>query len=100
LPIAGFALDGEKWDGLYVGRQTGKELIYAVKVDHGFDKTSAAELRRRLMPLIRKTQPCAKRIAIEAFGLSRRCWPRSNTARNLPEEKARHPFFNGLREDR
>jgi bifunctional non-homologous end joining protein LigD len=58
LPIAGFALDGEKWDGLYVGRQTGKELIYAVKVDHGFDKPSAAELRRRLMPLIRKTQPC------------------------------------------
>ena len=63
LPIAGFALDGENWDGLYVGRQKGKDLVYAGKIDHGFDKTSAAELRRRLTPLIRKTQPYAKRIA-------------------------------------
>jgi bifunctional non-homologous end joining protein LigD len=63
LAIAGFALDGEKWDGLYVGRRKGKDLVYAGKVDHGFDKTSAAELRRRLTPLIRKSQPYAKRIA-------------------------------------
>jgi bifunctional non-homologous end joining protein LigD len=63
LTIAGFALDGSKWDGLYVGRRKGKDLIYAGKVDHGFDKTSAPELRRRLTPLIRKTQPYAKKIA-------------------------------------
>ena len=37
--------------------------MYAGKVDHGFDKTSAAELRRRLTPLIRKTQPYSKQIA-------------------------------------
>lgn len=43
LRMAGFALDGEKWDGLYVGRQKGKDLVYAGEVDHGFDKTSAAE---------------------------------------------------------
>ncbi|MBR1154289.1 hypothetical protein JQ575_27185 [Bradyrhizobium sp. JYMT SZCCT0428] len=29
----------------------GNDLLYAGKVDHGFDKTSAAELRRRLTPL-------------------------------------------------
>ena len=34
LPIAGFALDGNKWDGLYIGRR--KDLVYAGKVDHGF----------------------------------------------------------------
>jgi bifunctional non-homologous end joining protein LigD len=62
LTIAGFALDGEKWDGLYIGRSKGDDLVYAGKVDHGFDKTSAAELRRRLTPLIRKTQPYSKRI--------------------------------------
>jgi bifunctional non-homologous end joining protein LigD len=44
LPIAGFALDGNDWDGLYVGRRQGKDLVYAGKVDHGFDKASAADL--------------------------------------------------------
>jgi ATP dependent DNA ligase C terminal region len=37
--------------------------FYACKVDHGFDKASAADLRKRLTPLIRKTQPYTKRIA-------------------------------------
>ena len=63
LTIAGFALDGNDWDGIYIGRRKGEDLIYAGKVDHGFDKTSSAELRKRLTPLIRKTQPYTKRIA-------------------------------------
>ena len=33
------------------------DLIYAGKVDHGFDRKSADDLRKRLTPLIRKTQP-------------------------------------------
>jgi bifunctional non-homologous end joining protein LigD len=48
LTIAGFALNGRKWDGIYVGRRRGKDLVYAGKVDHGFDKTSAADLQKRL----------------------------------------------------
>jgi hypothetical protein len=35
----------------------------AFEVDHGFDKSSAADLQKRLQPLIRKTQPYRKRIA-------------------------------------
>jgi hypothetical protein len=31
LTIAGFALDGTKWDGLYVGRRKGDELVYAAR---------------------------------------------------------------------
>jgi len=31
--------------------------FYAGKVDRGCDKASAADLRKRLTPLIRKTQP-------------------------------------------
>jgi bifunctional non-homologous end joining protein LigD len=46
LTIAGFALDGSKWDGIYLGRRKGKDLIYAGKVDHGFDTSSTADLRR------------------------------------------------------
>jgi bifunctional non-homologous end joining protein LigD len=66
LAIAGFALDGNKWDGLYLGRMKGKELIYAGKVDHGFDAESAKDLQKRLKPLIRKTQPFTKRVAHRA----------------------------------
>jgi bifunctional non-homologous end joining protein LigD len=47
LTIAGFALDEGKWDGIYVGRRKGDDLIYAGKVDHGFDKSSAADLQKR-----------------------------------------------------
>src|ERR1700722_3155262 len=63
LTIAGFAMDGSKWDGLYLARRKGEDLIYAGKVDHGFDKDSAKELQAKLKPLIRKTQPYSKRIA-------------------------------------
>jgi bifunctional non-homologous end joining protein LigD len=52
LTIAGFALDGNKWDGLHIGRRKGAELIYAGKVDHGFNTASAKALRARLTPLI------------------------------------------------
>src|SRR3984885_5775996 len=76
LAIAGFALDGSKWDGLYLGRRKGSDLIYAGKVDHGFDKDSAKELEARLKPLIRKTQPSASASPIAAPGLSPSCWPR------------------------
>jgi bifunctional non-homologous end joining protein LigD len=55
LPIAGFALKDNRFDGLYIGRQKGDELIYAGKVDHGFDTASAKDLQMRLKPLIRKT---------------------------------------------
>jgi hypothetical protein len=48
LTIAGFALDEGKWDGIYVGRRKGDDLIYAGKVDHGFDKASAADLQKIL----------------------------------------------------
>jgi len=63
LTIAGFALDGSKWDGLFVGRRKGGDLVYAGKVDHCFDKVSAADLRKRLEPLVRKTQAFKKRVA-------------------------------------
>jgi bifunctional non-homologous end joining protein LigD len=87
LSIAGFALDGNKWDGLYLARQKGKELVYAGKVDHGFDTASAKDLQARLKPLIRKTQPYSKKIAHRGIWSSRRCWRRSNTGRSLPRAR-------------
>src|ERR1700712_1985968 len=29
LPIAGFVLDGNKWDGIYIGREKAGQLVYA-----------------------------------------------------------------------
>ncbi|MCK1642123.1 non-homologous end-joining DNA ligase [Bradyrhizobium sp. 157] len=99
LTIAGFALDGNDWDGIYVGRRRGDDLIYAGKVDHGFDKVSAADLRKRLTPLIRKTQPYTKRIAHKGIWVEPELLAEIEYRAKSAEGKVRHPFFKGLRED-
>jgi bifunctional non-homologous end joining protein LigD len=99
LTIAGFSLDEGKWDGLYVGRRKGSNLIYAGKVDHGFDKASAADLQKRLKLLIRKTQPYAKRIAHKGIWVEPRLLAEIEYRAKSAEGKVRHPFFRGLRED-
>jgi bifunctional non-homologous end joining protein LigD len=38
LPIAGFALKANKFDGLYIGRRKGFSLMYAGKVDQASTK--------------------------------------------------------------
>jgi len=99
LTIAGFALDGKDWDGIYLGRRKGGDLVYAGKVDHGFDKASTAELRRRLTPLIRPTQPYAKRIAHKGIWVEPKLMAEIEYRAKSAEGKVRHPFFKGLRED-
>ena len=99
LNIAGFALDEGKWDGIYVGRRKGNALIYAGKVDHGFDKVSAADLRKCLEPLVRKTQPYAKRIAHKGIWVEPKLLAEIEYRAKSAEGKVRHPFFRGLRED-
>ena len=99
LPIAGFALKGNKFDGVYLARQKGKELIYAGKVDHGFDTASAKELQTRLKPLIRKTPPYAKKIAHRGFWVEPSLLAEIEYRAKSAEGKVRHPIFKGLRED-
>ncbi len=88
LTIAGFALDGSKWDGLYVGRRKGKDLIYAGKVDHGFDKVSAADLRKRLERWFASLSPIQNGSRTRASGSSPSSLPRSSTARNRPRARS------------
>jgi len=99
LPIAGFTLDGNDWDGIYLGRRKGNDLVYAGKVDHGFDRASAARLRQVLTPLIRKTQPYAKRIAHKGIWVEPQLMAEIEYRAKSAEGKVRHPFFKGLRED-
>jgi bifunctional non-homologous end joining protein LigD len=99
LPIAGFALKANKFDGIYLGRRKGDDLVYAGKVDHGFDKSSTAELQARLKPLIRKTQPYAKKIAHHGIWVEPSLLAEIEYRAKSAEGKVRHPFFKGIRED-
>jgi len=99
LPIAGFAIDGRKFDGIYLGRRKGKDLVYAGKVDHGFDDASAKDLQARLKPLIRKTQPYAKKIAHRGGWVEPSLLAEIEYRAKSAEGKVRHPFFKGIRED-
>jgi bifunctional non-homologous end joining protein LigD len=99
LPIAGFALKANKFDGIYMGRRKGADLIYAGKVDHGFDSETARELRARLEPLIRKTQPYAKKIAHRAIWVEPQLLAEIEYRAKSAEGKLRHPFYKGIRED-
>ena len=83
LTIAGFALDGNKWDGIYVGRRKGKDLVYAGKVDHGFDKTvrrRSAQAPDAVDPKNPALQPSGSRT--RASGSS----PRSTGGDRIPRE--------------
>jgi bifunctional non-homologous end joining protein LigD len=99
LTIAGFALDGSRWDGLYLARRQGEDLIYAGKVDHGFDKAWTDELRKKLKPLIRETQPYAKKISHRGIWVEPELLAEIEYRAKSAAGKVRHPFFKGLRED-
>jgi bifunctional non-homologous end joining protein LigD len=99
LTIAGFAMKGNQFDGLYVGRRKGNELVYAGKVDHGFDNDIAKDLRARLKPLVRNAQPYSKRIAHRGIWVEPKLLAEIEYRAKSAEGKVRHPFFKGLRED-
>jgi bifunctional non-homologous end joining protein LigD len=94
----GLRPDGNDWDGIYVGRW-GSDLVYAGKVDNGFDKSSTADLQARLKPLIRKTQPYAKKIAHRGIWVEPSLLAEIEYRAKSAEGKVRHPFFKGIRED-
>jgi bifunctional non-homologous end joining protein LigD len=99
LQIAGYAMKGTKFDGLYVGRREGDELIYAGKVDHGFDNDIAKDLQARLKPLIRRAQPYTKKIAHRATWVEPTLLAEVEYRAKSAEGKVRHPVFKGLRKD-
>ena len=70
------------------------DLIYADKVDHGFDKSSITELRKRFAPLVRKTQPYTKPIAHRANWVEPERLAEIEYRAKSAEGKVRHPFFN------
>ncbi|SCB25856.1 ATP dependent DNA ligase domain-containing protein [Bradyrhizobium yuanmingense] len=98
LAIAGYALGGTKWDGMYIGRRKGNEFLYAGKVDYGFSPADRKELQRKLKPLIRKTQPYTKRIARRGIWVEPELMAEIEYRAKSAEGKL-YPFFKGLRQD-
>lgn len=99
LAIAGYEMKEGRFDGIFVGRPHGDDLLYAGKVEHGFEGSAAKDLQRRLKPLVRKSQPFSKRISNSGIwvepSLSAEVEYRGKSANG----HLRHPFFKGLRED-
>ena len=69
------------------------------KVDHGFDGASAKDLQTCLKPLVRKTQPYAKRIGHRGIWVEPSLLAEIEYRAKSAEGKVRHPFFKGIRED-
>jgi bifunctional non-homologous end joining protein LigD len=100
LQIVGYALKENHFDGLYVGRREGDQLIYAGKVDHGFTPGSVTDVRKRLAPLIQKTQAFAAKIKkANAVWVKPALLAEVEYRAKSAEGKLRHPFFKGIRED-
>lgn len=91
LPIAGFALDGTKWDGLYIGRRKGDDLIYAGKIDHGFSSADAKELQKRLSRLFGRRSLTPSGLRIAGYGLNLNSWLRSSIAQKARRESCGIP---------
>lgn len=100
LAIAGYALKDGRFNGLYLGRQKGKHLIYAGKVEHGFDDATVNDVRHRLQPLKQRTQPYDVKVK-----KPKAVWVRPELLAEIEYRaqtesgKLRHPSFKGLRED-
>jgi bifunctional non-homologous end joining protein LigD len=97
LAIIGYSLKGRSFDGLYLARSERGKLVYAGKVDHGFDRENIADLLKRMLKLgtrspaisIRKTHGnWIKPVLLAEIEY-----------RGKSEGHLRHAFFKGLRED-
>ncbi|WNV10075.1 non-homologous end-joining DNA ligase [Tardiphaga sp. 709] len=100
LQIVGFALKENRFDGLYVGRREGNNLIYAGKVDHGFTSAAVTDVRKRLAPLVQKAQAYSQKIKKpNAVWVKPSLLAEVEYRAKSADGKLRHPVFKGVRED-
>jgi bifunctional non-homologous end joining protein LigD len=91
LTIAGFALDGSKWDGLYLGRRKGDDLVYAGEGRPRLRQQYSEALAGAAEAIVRKTQPYAKRIAHRGIWVEPELLPEIEYRAKSAEGKVRHP---------
>jgi bifunctional non-homologous end joining protein LigD len=98
--VAGIAFKGKKFDGIYLARRVGRDLLYAGKVENGFTPASERDLRGRAEALRVRKQPFAEPVRKPKAqwltpGLLVDVEQRALTG----DGKLRHPSFKGVRED-
>lgn len=100
LPIVGYSMKDNRFEGLIIGRHSGEDLIYAGTVEHGFTRESTEDVRERLQPLIQRAQAFSQKVK-----KPKAVWVRPTLLAEIEyraksdEGKLRHPFFKGIRED-
>jgi bifunctional non-homologous end joining protein LigD len=98
--VAGWAEKRGRFDGLYLGREEGGALTYAVKLEVGFSESDKRNLLARLRPLQTREQPITAR---RKFPKARWVQPavlidaefRGRTSGG----QLRHASYKGMRED-
>jgi len=98
--VAGVAFKNRKFDGLYLGRREGDRLLYAGKVERGFDDKTARAVVSELLPLKRRTSPLAEKISKPKATWLDPVVPVDVEYRALTGDGlVRHPSFKGVRRD-
>ena len=89
-----------KFDGVYLGEQRRKKLVYAGKVEHGFNDQQVKDLQERARGLKAKRQPIeAQRHFPKAEWLQPVLLADVEYRRKTTNGLLRHPSYKGLRED-
>src|SRR6195952_6110057 len=73
--------------------------VWRAKSTTAFNTASVKDLQARLKPLVRKTQPYAKRIAHRGIWVEPSLLAEIEYRAKSEAGKVRHPFFKGIRED-
>jgi bifunctional non-homologous end joining protein LigD len=98
--IAGLAYKGAKFDGVYLGREEGRKLVYAGKVEHGFSDAQVARLKAAAARLTVKKQPFDEKVdKPKGQWLKPALLGDVEYRRKTTSGLLRHPSYKGLRED-
>jgi bifunctional non-homologous end joining protein LigD len=100
LVITGYAIKDGRFDGLYLGRWDGNELVDAGKVDLGFTRDNLPDLRKRLDKRDQKTQAYTnKNRRRKAIWVKPDLLAEIEYRGKTEHGEFWHPVFKGLRED-
>lgn len=96
----GIAEKRGKFEGLYLARRDGDELLYAGKVEHGFSDKQVKQLTTWLEPFGTRTQPLTTRVRKPKASWFKPAVLVDIEYRALTgTRKLRHPSYKGIRED-
>jgi bifunctional non-homologous end joining protein LigD len=98
--LAGVARKAGKFDGIYLGRREGRRLIYAGKLERGFNEQDKARILLMAEKLKAKKQPVeAPRRFPKAQWVQPRVLVDAEFRGKTGEGLLRHPAFKGMRRD-